>query len=145
MSYISVADAETYFANRIGADAWDIATNTRKTKALEHGTSIIDHLPIAGSKTVSSQTNQFPRSPDLTVPSDVKYACAEIALALLSGIDPELEYRNAFINRMSHGELNVDQGLCPEHVAAGVPSITAWRLLRPYLIDETGIGLVRVQ
>lgn len=143
MSYISVADAETYFANRIGADAWDIATESRKTKALAHATSIIDTLPIAGSKTVSDQTNQFPRYPDLTVPSDVQYACAEIAVALLAGIDPEREYRNAFIQSMNHGELNVTQGMCPEHIAAGVPSITAWRLLRPYLIDETSIGLVR--
>lgn len=143
--YITISDANTYLANRMGSNGWDTATTEQRNKALGHATRIINQLPIGGTKTDSEQENEFPRNPDVEVPTNVKYACVEIALALLDGVDIEEEYKDALFSSVKHASLTTvkDPNNCPEHISYGVPSIIAWRLIRPYLRDPRSINLAR--
>ena len=145
-AYCTKAEADTYFSGRLNTDAWDDATDAEKDKALIQATRIIDQLNFKGTKTDDSQELQFPRDDDTVVPDDIKSACSEIALALLDGVDPETEADNLFM--VSQGYANVrstyDRQGQAEHFVAGVPSVTAWRYLLPYLRDNRAVDLSRV-
>lgn len=60
-TYISLADAETYVSNRLGATTWDAATDANKEKALIMATKAVDRLNLYGVKKTTSQALQFPR------------------------------------------------------------------------------------
>ena len=144
--YISESAATAYFANRLNTDAWDDAEDEDCEKALLMATDAIDRLNFLGEKASSVQENQFPRLGDTTVPVDIQEACAEIAMRLLDGVDPELEFEN--LAMVSQGYANVrstyDRTNPPEHIVAGIPSVTAWRKIKPYIRDPRGLGLNRV-
>lgn len=151
MNYGSITEAEAYFATRLNTDAWDClegaANETKdKTAALTMATKIIDRLNFLGCKTDPTQQNQFPRDAATTVPEAIKEASFEIALALLDGVDPEIEFENLFL--ISQGYSNVratfDRAQKSPYFLAGVPSAAAWMLLKPFLIDPNEIRLDRV-
>lgn len=91
-SYISRADANTYFADRLNSSMWTSATDPNKDGALIQATQIINSKNFLGTKTSSSQVMKFPRiglyedgySIDyLTVPQRVIDATCELAIWLL--------------------------------------------------------------
>lgn len=145
MNYLTPSEAQEIADERLNVEAWDDAVNedgssfgnpgTLTYKALTMATKIIDRLNYRGAKAESSQVNQFPRGTDTSVPSDIQQACFEIALALLDGVDPQLEAEA--LRRKSQGYANVrstyDSEMVAPHIVAGVPSLTAWRYLVPYL------------
>lgn len=145
-SYATVADGETYFTERLNSDAWDDASEANKAKSLITATRIIDRLNFKGTKTSENQTLQFPRNDDATIPEDIKFACLEVALALLDGVDPEIEFDN--LSMVSQNYANVrstyDRSIPNEHIVAGIPSVSAWRYLKPYLRDGHTVDLSRV-
>lgn len=145
-AYISVSAATDYFSNRLNTDPWDDAEDEDCVKALIMATDAIDRLNFLGEKADSSQENQFPRAGDIDIPQDIQEACAEIAMRLLDGVDPELEFEN--LTMISQGYANIrstyDRTNPPEHIVAGIPSVTAWRKIKPYLRDTRGVGLNRV-
>lgn len=144
-NYATVAEGDTYCGGRLNTDGWDTATEGNKTKALTQATRIIDRLRYKGSRTDTDQVNQFPRDDDTTVPDDIKNACIEIAIALLDGVDPEKEYENIRLGSQSYGPVRStykDKGYA--HLVAGVPSVTAWRYLLPYLDVTFEVNLHRV-
>jgi hypothetical protein len=145
-SYITVSEAQTYFNDRLDTDPWDCATSTNKSKALSMATKIIDRLNYQGCKATDAQELQFPRDDDTVVPQDIKDATAEIALALLDGVDPEMEYQNLSMTSQAYGKVksNYDRSIVQEHVLVGLPSITAWRLVKPYVRDPRTVDLNRV-
>lgn len=145
-AYCTEAEATAYFSGRLNTDVWDDASTADRGKALVQATRIIDQLNFKGTKADDSQELQFPRYGDDTVPDDIKCACSEIALALLDGVDPEIEAENLFM--VSQGYANVrstyDRQAQAEHSVAGVPSVVAWRYLLPYLRDSRAVDLSRV-
>jgi hypothetical protein len=102
-SYVDVAAADTYFAERLFAEPWDDATDDNKAKALIMATKTIDRQILRGQKYSADQALQFPRSypidfsliraswypgnanwvSESDVPQAVIDACCEEALALL--------------------------------------------------------------
>lgn len=96
-SYISLADAETYFTNRGIPAAWSAATNAEKEAALVSATQFIDAnyewaTGVIGSETQalgwprSGAYDRFGRSISSTVvPPRVEDACCEASLRALSG------------------------------------------------------------
>jgi len=144
--YATIDDANNYFAGRLNTEDWDEATSVNQDKALIQSTRIIDRLNILGIKASTSQTLQFPRDSDTTVPQDIKDATCEIALALLQGIDPELEFENLDVVSQGFGAVKNTYGRATtkEHISAGVPSSVAWRYLKPYLRDVRTITIARV-
>jgi hypothetical protein len=109
-------------------------------------TAIIDRLAFYGDKADPSQTNQFPRDDDVTVPQNILDACCEIAIALLANKNPDREFQNLFVQseKVEGWSTTYDRSRHPEHVVFGVPSVTAWRLLKPYLRDYNSFNLERV-
>lgn len=146
ISYITVAGAQDFFDTFVlDDDAWECATPEQQQKSLNQGTKIIDRLNYAGCKTDPNQENQFPRSDDTVTPTDIQEACCWIALKLLDGVDPEFEFDNLSVRSQSFGgaSTSFDRTTPEEHVIAGVPSITAWRLMKPYLRDPRVININR--
>lgn len=162
--YVTVQDADNYFSTRYSANRW-LATNPHdKLRALVSATQIINRLNFVGLKTAAyavkraggtktevraagnTQENQFPRNGDTTIPEEIEQACCEIAFALISGIDPDKELRSLATASESIGPLGLkvtyDRARASEWVMAGVPSPTAWQLLKPYLRDLNAIRLL---
>ena len=160
-AYITVADAQIYFQSKLQTAAWDRATFDQQQKSLYEATRIIDALKLTGSKADRDQVLRFPRMHQLaedtdplsptfgelipTVPNDVKEACCDIAIALLQGVDPTHEYN--LLSRQVHGYATTrqqkDTSMVEPHIAAGVPSLDAWKKLVKYLRDYQGFSLVR--
>ena len=144
--YITVVDASAYFATRLRSEYWEEATPSDKDKALITATRMIDKLAFRGDKTSTTQELEFPRDGDTTVPEKIQWACAELAIILLQGIDPERDARD--LTRTGEGFLGVrttyDRTATPEHITAGVPSRLAWDFLKPYLKAQDGVTISRV-
>lgn len=88
-----VADANSYFAARLGASTWTAATTLQKQQSLITAARMLDRRAIfTGTKTNPSQPLEWPRDnatscgeavPNGTVPDDIVLAEFELALALL--------------------------------------------------------------
>lgn len=165
-AYISITDANTYFTARVGADLWEDSSDDDKSQALVHATRLIDRLNFEGVKYADDQPLEFPRrysenfswnfggDPTTTpiptttpnVPNEIMFACCEIALALLDGVDPEQEMNNLTSVSQGYGQVRetYDRTIRSEHFRAGIPSAVAWTYLKPFLHDPAQISFVRV-
>jgi len=145
-SYVTVDEAEIYFQSRLYSEAWEDATEPNKAKSVITATKMIERLNIVGIRTDVDQILLFPRDDDIYIPDDIQNATCEIALSLLDGIDPDMEYDN--LSTLSEGYGNIrstfDRSRLPEHVLAGIPSVRAWRFLRPYIRDVQRVDLHRL-
>ena len=165
-----LAEASSYFAQRLHETAWTDATDADREKALIAARGIIDTLNYKGVKhsvytlcgssdpiaaiaqddiraAEASQPLEFPRGDDTIVPEAIRIAEYEIAYALLDGKDPELELENLAISAMGYGAVktNYERSQLPiEHIINMVPSSVAWRLLRPFLRDSDALKLSRL-
>lgn len=155
-NYISFTKAQEIANERLNVDAWDDAvvedgtdaglTGSLTYKAIAMATAAIDRLNYIGSKSSATQENQFPRGGDTEIPADIEKATFEIALALLDDVDPEMEASN--LGAISQGYANVrstyDREVPAPHIVAGIPSVTAWRYLVPYLRDPYTVDISRI-
>ena len=94
-SYISLADANTYFSSRLSSGAWTGATDANKEAALKRATALLDAEDWVGEKSddLASNSLRWPRSlvynkdgqslPSDAVPQAIEYATAELAIELL--------------------------------------------------------------
>lgn len=144
--YGTVEDGDEYFSQRLRATGWTGAEDSDKLKALKEATQRIDLLAFKGSKTDDDQELQMPRDGDEEVPVAIVQATYEIALVLLDDIDPESEARNLGVTSESWSSVRTtyDRSLVDEATAAGISSMTAWLLLKPYLRGPGDINLSRV-
>lgn len=140
--YASMSYATAYFGDRLRTGPWDNATVPDQSKALKMATRAIDNLNFAGHKTdqtttdgLPNQVNQFPRGDDTIVPDEVSQACCELALALLDRVDPNFEIENLQNTSVGVGEgrISRDTSYVQEHIRAGIPSIQAYLLLKPFM------------
>jgi len=146
LSYVTVNEAQTYLNGRLNTNPWDNSDDATRLKGLCMATTIIDKLNFLGTRTDTTQELQFPRGGDTEIPNDIKFAATELALALLDGVNPDLEYEN--LSMVSQGYSSVrssyDRTVKPPHILAGIPSINAWTFLKPYLRDPTHIDMNRI-
>lgn len=87
-SYISVANADAYFADRLYASEWIGATSGDKEKSLLMSRRVIDRQVFVGSRTSDDQLLAWPRAgvsdiSSATVPQAILDAQCELALAFL--------------------------------------------------------------
>lgn len=61
-SYVTVAEANTYFGNRLDVAAWDNASDTLKEQSLITATSMLDELRWVGLAASADQPLAFPRT-----------------------------------------------------------------------------------
>ena len=97
-SYATVAEADTYFEDRLDASGWTSADATQKAQALVTATATLDELNWIGIAISDSQALAFPRNGEYfdprkgtvvtlsstTVPSRIITATFELAFHLLS-------------------------------------------------------------
>jgi hypothetical protein len=164
-----IAEATSYFAQRLHETAWTDASEADREKTLIAARGIIDALNFKGVKhsvytlcgssdttgvalddiqaAEASQPLEFPRGTDTEVPEAIRIAEYEIAYALLDGKDPELELENLAISAMGYGTVKTtyERAQLPiEHIINMVPSSVAWRLLMPFLRDSDAFHLSRM-
>jgi len=145
-AYLTIPEAQTYFDGRLNADCWDDAVDAERTKALLQATRAIDRLNFRGELASSGQALQFPRGDDSVVPDDIKCACAEEALALLEGKDPEMERESLAVVSQEFGKAKIKfdrEAGRPINILNGIMSATAWSYILPYLRDPLSIRLSR--
>jgi hypothetical protein len=91
-SYATVAEADTYFSDRIDVAAWTAADSTQKAQALVTASGILDDRPWTGVAISEDQPLAFPRngsyfdprlgtfvSMSSSVPNRIFVACIELA------------------------------------------------------------------
>lgn len=138
--------ADQYMAGKLSSGAWENATPSDRIRALKDATRRIDQLNFIGARNSSVQPLEFPRGTDIVVPKNIRLACYEIALALLDGVEPDLEIENldATVQGWSGARTTYDRTSVPDHIRAGIPSQMAWNWIKPYLVDPRAITLSRV-
>ncbi len=151
-TYDTYINADTYFESRLHVATWRESTTAQKIIALVEATQRIDRLRFRGTKVIADQDLEFPRyygdeaEGDETVPEDIKIASYELALALLDGVDPDMEFENLAVVGHAYSSVRMtklsDNTLA--HIAAGIPNATAWRHLLPYLASSKTIRMHRV-
>lgn len=164
-TYVTVEEADDYLAQKLNASRWLAAPPADKTAAIIQATRIINRLNFAGLKTDTYHAVQaglskserravdaqqelaFPRNGDTEIPEDIKAACCECAFALINGVDPDQEMWAIATVSESVGPLAIrstyDRSRVSEWILAGVPSPTAWQLLRPFMRDPMALSLSR--
>ena len=80
------------------------------------------------------------------IPLAVIGACAEVALKLLDGYDVDKEAKALALSEQKFATAMTrrDTSFAQEWVLAGIPSLTAWNFLRPFLADPDRVELSRV-
>jgi hypothetical protein len=145
-AYLTVAEASEYFNERLNSETWFDATAPKQLQALLTATRYINNLNFEYEKTDSTQENAFPRNDETEVPVAIQQACCEIAIALLDGVDIEAEYSNLDMVSQGYGSVKstYDRSSKPLHIIAWIPSIVAWKLLLPYMVDQMSVTISRV-
>jgi hypothetical protein len=102
-SYVTLANAITYFEARVGSTVWDDAETADQEESLAAATARLDQETYDGEKVSTTQRLKWPRSglvdedgndvSEATVPREVQDATCELALALLT--DPTTLDANA--------------------------------------------------
>ena len=144
--YGTLLEAEAYFADvRLNAEAWDESQEATRLKALKSATVKIDRLSYKGTQTNVGQVREWPRNGATEVIDDIKIACFEIALALLDGVDPDLEEEalGSMTDAYATIRITSDPTIRKDHVKAGIPSTEAWKHLLPYLSDPLNLHIKR--
>ena len=131
--YVTLDEADIYLESVMNTEPWDMSTDIIRTKSIKAAQKIIEAL-----NTVGTLVNGEP----VTL---IKDATVEIALKLLDGVDPETELYNYTIKEMEFDRLKQTNksGETPLHVIAGVPSVTAFNILRRFMPDLTTVRLSR--
>ena len=144
-SYLTVPEADTYFANTLRSATWTSFSLADKTAAIFEATRLIENLNFTGEKADPDQALQFPRGDDTTIPDDINIACCEIAIMLLQERTPqgEVESLNMVSSGFGPARSTYDRSFALEHTRLGIPSYEAWLKLKPYLIDPKSITISR--
>ena len=95
-SYVTLAEADTYFETTPESSTWDNKTDDQKNRALIAATRWIDSLIFEGDRCDENQALKWPRNNyhvdrvELTcsaIPNNIKYAQYELARALANDTD----------------------------------------------------------
>ena len=95
-SYVTLAEANTYFETVPDSSTWTDKTDDQKNRALIDATRWIDNLNFYGTRCDNGQALKFPRNnyqvDDVelsctTIPNNIKYAQYELARALANDTD----------------------------------------------------------
>jgi hypothetical protein len=144
-SYCDISFADEYMEGRIESATWDTSIDNKKNRALISATRLIDSLSYTAQKKVSTQALQFPRTDQDDVPVEIKYACCEIAYALLDGrdveFDAELEGHTGV--SMESTRIGIDADYVDYAKIHNIPSSVAWGYLLPFLREGKSITLRR--
>lgn len=140
-SYVTVAEADAYFADRVDVVAWTSASAEQKSQALVTATAFLDEMSWTGIAVSDTQTLAFPRSGtyfdprvgtevvlDETVPRRVVQGVSELAYHLLNN-DGLLDDTGGVVN-LRIGSISLDSIYNPKTIPTNVK-----RIIKPLLIN----------
>lgn len=141
-SYVTVAEADAYFLDRISATSWSAADTTKKGQALVTATSMLNEMAWAGAAMSDTQPLAFPRVCEYfdpkagallyldgsSVPDRVIRATYELAIHLLN--NEGLLDSTGTIDSISVGPVRLDS-IKP---AERLPD-TVRRVVKPLLVN----------
>lgn len=144
-SYVSVAEADFYFTDRMDVAAWTAADETEKGKALVTATGLLDQLRWTGSVMDEGQLLAFPRNGNYfdprvgtyvyldssTVPKRILNGTMELAYHLLNN-DGLLDDSGS-VKTLSVGAIVLNDIRTPETIPAQVRNI-----IKPLLVNGGG-------
>lgn len=152
VGYVTVEQADEYITTHyVSSDSlrtsWEALSAEDKSALLLKSFETIELLPFAGRKAEIGQPNAFPRYPDTEVPTQIMWAQIENAL---TSADASASEEAAHYGRLwQFGVQSYSIGNLSEHIsegawssgsnnaaASGIVSVTATRLLKPYLIGS---------
>lgn len=118
-SYLDVAAANAYFADRYGAEDWDGLGDTDKAKVLISAAMALDGgYNWAGYPTDPDQPLAFPRDAETDVPQKIKNAQAEMALAIVAAGSPTAAPEGVELSALEAGSVkltyNTDRATRPQ-------------------------------
>jgi hypothetical protein len=94
----------------------------------------------------ATQELEFPRGKDTEVPTEIEWACYEIAIALLEGFTQEDAADRLAVLRQAYAAVRTtyaDDNAASEYLGYGIPTARVWRWLKPYLTDSRLINISR--
>lgn len=141
-AYVTVAEADAYFGDRLDSAKWTAATNPTKSQALISASGLLDNLSWVGYAVSDTQSMAFPRvgiyydakmginiTFDTNVPNRIVSATMELALHLLtnSGIRDD----TGSVMDMSISDVTLSRIAPPSLIPPGVK-----KLINPMLINS---------
>ena len=148
-SYVTVAEATSYFEGRLNASEWSGASDDEQIRALIMAARRIDQEVYVGRSYDDDQAMQWPRTGVYDpndriygtdeVPERVKRGQLELALALLQTTDLLEDTGLEGFESVQVGSLDVE----PRHTSAGSLPANVLRELSPFLM--AGAAGVRLQ
>lgn len=141
-SYVTLAEAELYFADRIDADAWDTGTDAQKNKALVTAALYLNDVKWTGTAVSDSQPLAFPRDGSYfdprvgtavilsvaAVPERIIKATYELAYHLLNN-DGLLD-STGDVDELAVGSIKLKRVRAPDGIP---PAVT--RIIRPLMVS----------
>jgi len=94
----------------------------------------------------ATQELEFPRGKDTTVPTEIEWACYEIAIALLEGFDPEDAIDRGRVVQQAYAQVRTTYDVdnkATEYLVYGIPTARVWNWLKPYLTSSRIINFSR--
>jgi len=136
-TYVTVVEADTYFAARMGFDSWAVLDEPTKEKALVSATQQLDTLcSWYGSKCDSAQNLAHPRTADCPdVPQDIKDAQCEIAFPVSVNGTASTAGEQELKSMDAQGKLEWFEGVTPGNILVN-PLVSS--LLSPYGLCSGG-------
>lgn len=141
-SYVTVAEADAYFADRLDATLWSSAAPERKAQALVTATSMLDELSWTGMALTDTQTLAFPRAGeyfdnkvgagvilDAFVPDRIIKATYEQAYHLLG--NSSLQDDTGSLDSLTLGAISLTKIRAPSKISSVVKT-----LVKPLLADN---------
>lgn len=140
-SYITLADADAYFANLLNGADWAAFTSDKRERALISATLVIERLQLRGDAATTTQALTFPRATDYAIPVTIQNAqCMQALWMLQQQAEPELLDRAALraqgVTSMSLDGLSESYGGV-QHADGLSPIVRV--MLRPYVATAAHI------
>ena len=151
-SYVTVAEANDYFSDRLHADSWEDFDN--QASALVTASQVLDwYVKWKGYKTTSTQSMQWPRKgvirsdgttiADDIIPSELKTAVYELTLSSLTS-DRTADNPMAGIEQVKAGSLFVKADSGDFHTTAvSVIPEKVWKIISD-LYSSGSLSVVRL-
>ena len=141
-AYVSVAEADAYFVDRIDSEAWTSAGEPTKAQALVTATGLLDEMSWTGMAVSDSQALAFPRAGtffdprqgtevylDENTPERVIKATYELALHLLT--NKGLLDETGAVTNLNVGSISLQNIRATEKIPASVR-----RMVSPLLVNQ---------
>lgn len=154
-SYVTVAEADTYFADAYGRGKWATSAQAdREALVISASRSLDQYMSWSGQKATDTQSMEWPRKgaydrsgnliSDTIIPSQLKYAVYELAYYMLD-TGGALSFADQTVDMVKLGSIEVE--FTPNSTDIGIPSFIENMLASigtPIVAGSNTVGMARL-